>query len=177
LRNEESSLYRQPMNDSEWQEITLALKAGIALINRKTIELLTRRIRDAFEWLDPVMRAYCDITCPNCDDPCCRAKNIFYNRADMLFLIASEITPPPGQTRNRPLESCRYLTPEGCCLPRIARPYVCVWYLCEAQMNLFQGMNASTQRLFVKHLEHLRLARLELESLYESVSPILCVLH
>jgi hypothetical protein len=172
LRTEESSFYRRPMSDSEWQEITALLKSRIALISQRTISLLSGRILEALEWLDPVMKGYCEITCPNCDDPCCTAKNIFYNRADLLFLIASGITAPSGQTRNHPFEPCRYLTPKGCRLHRIARPYVCVWYLCEAQIDLFREESASVQRRYIKHLEQLRLARLELESLYENLSPI-----
>jgi hypothetical protein len=171
LRTEESSLYRQPMSDAEWQGITTALKTGIAQLDQKVIERLAGQILGAFDCLDPVMKGYCGITCPGCNDPCCLAKNIFYNRADLLSLIALGITLPSGQTRTRPCAPCRYLTPHGCRLDRTARPYVCVWYLCETQMDLFRGEKALTQRLFIRQLEQLRLARLELESLYENISP------
>ncbi len=90
----------------------------------------------------------------------------------MLSLLALGISPSSGQTRTVPFEACRYLTPIGCSLHRAVRPYVCVWYLCEAQMELFRSEKASTQRLFVKHLQRLRLARLELESLYENLSQV-----
>jgi hypothetical protein len=169
LRTEESSLYRRPMSDSEWQSIMAALKDEIARLDQKTIERLAGQILGAFRWLDPVMEGYCEITCPSCKDPCCLAKNIFYNRADMLSLIAQGVTPPSGQTRTRPGASCRYLTPHGCRLDRAVRPHVCVWYLCEMQMDLFRGERASTQRLWIKHLEQLRLSRIEIESLHEDI--------
>lgn len=172
MRVEESSVYRRPMSDSEWLEIMAVLKTGIALLNRAAIQSLSGQLREAFSCLDPVMEGYCRITCPDCSDPCCTARNIFFNRADMLSLLALGISPPQGQTRTLPLEACRYLSPKGCRLHRAVRPYVCVWYLCEAQMELFRSESTSTQRLFVKHLQRLRLARLELESLYENLSQI-----
>jgi hypothetical protein len=171
LRIEESSLYRQPMSDSEWQGTLTALKTEIARLDQKAIERLAGQILGALGWLDPVMKRYCKITCPNCNDPCCLAKNIFYNRADILSLIALGITPPSGQTRTRACAPCRYLTPHGCRLERAVRPYVCVWYLCDTQMDLFRGESALTQRFFIKQMEQLRLARIELESLYEGLSP------
>jgi hypothetical protein len=168
LKIEESSLYRQPMNSSQWWEVTEILKTGLALLDQQLAQSIAGQIREALQWLDPVMTEYCASTCPSCNDPCCHAQAIFFNRTDLLSLIASGTSLPPGQTRVSPLAPCRYLQPTGCDLPRIARPYVCVWYLCEAQMDLFGEERAATQRLFVMHLEKIRRNRLRLESLYES---------
>ena len=168
MRIEESSLYRQPMSSSRWREVTERLRTGLALLDQEAVQSSAGQIREALQWLDPIMTRYCAITCPHCKDPCCQAQAIFFNRTDLLFLIASGTSLPPGQTRVSPLAPCRYLQSTGCCLPRTARPYVCVWYLCEAQMDLFGEERAATQRLFVMHLEKIRRNRLRLESLYES---------
>lgn len=170
MRTEESSLFRQPMSESRWQETLVALYAGIARMDPMTVERLARQIREAMDRLDPVMKRYCGITCPECKDPCCRAKNIFYNRADMLSIAALGIPAPPGQTRARHSAACRYLTAHGCGLDRAVRPYVCVWYLCDSQMELFREERAATQRFIVRQMEQLRQARLELEALFESSS-------
>ncbi len=121
-----------------------------------------------YEWLDQAMEKYCKITCPKCKDPCCNATQIFYSQTDMLCMTALDIVLPQGQTRIHPSKPCRYLAPTGCRLPRIARPYVCVWYLCEAQMDLFQQESASTQRHLISALACLRVNRLKLESMIEA---------
>lgn len=155
------------MSDRRWKEIFVVLETKVALLDRGFIQSMTREILDAYEWMAPTMEGYCKISCPSCTDPCCDARQIFYNQTDMLCLAALGISPPPGQTRIHPSDPCRYLTPTGCRLPRIARPYVCVWYLCEAQTDLFQEETPSTQRRFISALECLRVNRLKIESLYE----------
>jgi hypothetical protein len=170
LKTEESSLYRQPMSDLEWQGIMKNFRNRFALIDQEPFQSCAEQIREALQWLDPVMTKYAEITCPQCKDPCCTAHAIFFNQTDMLSLVAMGISLPPGQTRVRPGAPCRYLTPNGCRLQRIARPYVCVWFLCEAQMDLFWEERALTQRHFVKQFEKIRLNRLRLEALYENLS-------
>jgi hypothetical protein len=168
---EESSLWRQPMSDSRWQEVIAGLKTEMALLDQGLVQSLAGRICEAVQRLDSFMTKYCGITCSSCDDPCCSADGIFYNRADMLYLLAMGITSLSGQTRTRPHQPCRYLTSGGCCLPRVARPYVCVWFLCEAQMELFQRESGSTQRQFIRNLESIRADRLRIESLYGNLFP------
>ena len=170
LKTEESSLYLRPMSDPEWQEVVQNLRNRVALISQEPFQSSAAQIGEALQWLDPVMTKYCELTCPQCIDPCCNAHAIFFNQTDMLSLIAMGISILPGQTRVRPDEPCRYLTPKGCHLERVARPYVCVWFLCETQMDLFWEESASTQRHFVKQFENIRLSRLKLEALFESLS-------
>jgi hypothetical protein len=171
LKTEESSLWRQPMSDSQWREVIAGLKTGVAMLDQGSVQSLARQISEAVQWLDSIMTKYCGITCPGCNDPCCSANAIFYNQTDMLSLLVMGINLPPGQTRTHPFQPCRYLTPNGCCLQRIARPYVCVWFLCEAQMDLFRDETGSTQRHFIKSLESIRMNRLRIESLYEKLFP------
>jgi hypothetical protein len=168
---EESSLWRKPMSDSKWQELIADLKSSMAMLDQGSVQPIAKRICHAVQWLDLIMAKYCAITCSSCDDPCCGAEAVFYNRTDMLSLLAMGIAPSPGQTRTSPNQPCRYLTPAGCRLPRIARPYVCVWFLCQAQMELFQSESGSTPREFIRSLESIRADRMRLESLYEIRFP------
>ena len=170
LKTEESSLYRQPMSDPEWQKVTENLRARFGQVDQEPFQSSAAQIREALQWLDRVMTKYCELTCPQCIDPCCNAHAIFFNQTDMLSLIAMGISLPSGQTRVGSGEQCRYLTPNGCRLQRVARPYVCVWFLCETQMDLFWEESALTQRHFVKQFENIRLNRLRLEALYENLS-------
>jgi hypothetical protein len=171
LKTEEPSLLRHPMSDEEWQEATAALSAEMARLDQERIQDLGLQIREALAWLDRIMTRYCGTTCPLCPDPCCRARGIFYNQTDVLALVALKIKHPPGQTRTLPGTPCRYLTATGCCLERIARPYVCVWYLCEAQTELLWEESPGFQRRFIHVLKCIRANRLRLQALFEAPAP------
>jgi len=164
---EESSFLRQPMSDRQWRAHLAALKIRLGSLDREQLHAAAGAIRSARDWLDRLLEQYCQITCPACPDVCCHATRVFFNRTDLLAILALGLNPPPGQTRSVACAPCRYLTPAGCSLERILRPYVCVWYLCEAQMDLFGKEPASVQRRFTATLESLRRARLRLESLFE----------
>jgi hypothetical protein len=168
-KTEESSLYRQPMSDRQWQESLAVLNTRMDLLDQNLVQEATGALRAAYDWLEPIMERYCEITCPACTDFCCQATRVFFNHTDLLTILALGLTPPPGQTRSGAAEPCRYLTPAGCSLKRTVRPYVCVWYLCEAQMALYREEPAKTQRRFVATLESIRANRLRIESHYESL--------
>ena len=195
-KSEESSRYREPMSDSQWQALRSKLARELRELNGNLVERLVEQIQKDIEWLDGHMTRYCEITCPACTDPCCLAQNIFYNRADLLYLVGQKkaATPgpigeqsspapsasryrlhafegPSGQTRRQTADPCRYLAQHGCLLPRIQRPYVCVWFLCEPQMELFACEPAAFQRQFIDVLKNIRTHRLQLESLYEQSFP------
>jgi hypothetical protein len=163
---EEPALYRRPMSDREWQQVLIVLQGRLSALGAETISPLVRSLRERIQWLDAVMVRYCEATCPSCEDPCCHGLQVFYNRTDLLWLLALDEHFPPGQTRRGPTEPCRYLTQNGCILPRMLRPYVCVWFLCEAQVNLLRDEPALFQRHFVRVLEEMRILRLRLETLY-----------
>lgn len=170
LKSEESPLCREPMDDDYWHEIVHTLGEKLASVNREMIQSLASGIREGILQMDAVMSAYCESTCPVCKDPCCEGRKVFYNRTDLLYLIALGEEIPEGQTRQKPLEPCRYLDPNGCRLPRIYRPYICVWFLCDPQIELFSLESPSFQRRFIAVLEEVRICRLYLESLYEHFS-------
>jgi hypothetical protein len=74
---------------------------------------------------------------------------------------------PPGQTRQKPNDPCRYLAVTGCTLARTVRPYVCVWYLCEAHVALLQEEPPGFQRRFLEVMQEIRTCRLKLEGLFD----------
>ena len=166
-KTEESSLYRLPMSDRQWQKNVAVLKMRMDFLDQSLVHEATGALRAAYDWLEPLMERYCEITCPVCTDFCCQATRVFFNHTDLLTILALDLDPPPGQTRSRAAEACRYLTSAGCSLKRTVRPYVCVWYLCEAQMALYREEPALTQRRFVATLASIRTNRLKLESHYE----------
>lgn len=166
-KTEESSLYRQPLSDRQWQEILAVLKTRMGLLDPRLLQEASCAVRAAHVWLDEVMARYCEAVCPTCRDVCCQAAGVFFNLTDLLVILALGLDPPPGQTRSCAFDPCRYLTRTGCSLKRPLRPYVCVWYLCEAQMDLYREEPASIQRHFVATVESLRGHRLRIEAEYE----------
>jgi hypothetical protein len=168
VKAEETSFYREPMSDSRWQAICEKLQARVLQLPQEQPASLLRQIYQGIQWLDQPMTDFCQATCPTCADPCCTGRAIFFNQADILCLVARRgANLPPGQTRAKAEELCRYLGSDGCRLDRYQRPYVCVWFLCEPQMDIFNTLPSSFQRQFINVLRNIRICRLQLESLYE----------
>jgi hypothetical protein len=142
-------------------------RSELALLDPGETQFLARRVAEGIRSLDPTMSRYCELTCPQCEDPCCTGHEVFFNQADLLYLAAMQGDAPPGQTRTRATDPCRYLEPGGCALARSLRPYVCVWFLCDAQMQCFREETAGFQRQFIRTLQEIRSSRLRLERAYE----------
>ena len=171
-KTEESSWYREPMTDLQWQTICRGLQGQLRKLDQHQIQWLARQVYQGIHWLDPHMNAYCQATCPTCGDPCCDGRKVFFNRVDLLYLASlGDVGPPIGQTRTEPGAMCRYLGPTGCLLARMQRPYVCVWFLCEPQMELLNATPGSFQRQLINVLTNIRSCRLKLESLFEELHP------
>ena len=90
------------------------------------------------------------LTCSFCPQPCCVAARVWLDLADLLVLHLAGLPIPPAQLRAAHHQSCRYLGPRGCRLPRTARPFVCTWYHCPTQMarrgDLGQGLAGELTR-------------------------------
>jgi hypothetical protein len=167
-KTEESYRYREPLTDSQWQAIWHELHRQVHRLDQDQVQWLAEQIYQGLLWLDRPMTEYCSVTCPSCSDPCCSATSVFFNQADILYLTAQQHVPPPlGQTRTQASAPCRYLSPEGCLIARSQRPYVCVWFFCESQMEILNSAPTSFHRQLIQVVQHLRACRLQLESLYE----------
>lgn len=165
-RAEESSLYRRPLSDGQWRQILSGLAAQYNRLGSPAMSAATAAIAAGIDWLDRPMQAYCQSTCADCPDPCCSARKVFFRLSDLLYLVVLDEALPLGQTRQQAGESCRYLGPAGCLLPRRYRPYVCTWFLCAPQMERFNQEPPAFQRRFIQALTTIRAARLDLEAAY-----------
>ncbi len=167
---EESGNYREPMTDSAWRLALNGIEAWLAALpasEREHARQIASNIKERIEWLDAPMSAYCFATCPQCEDPCCNGRRVFYNQSDLIYLSALGDKIPPGQTRRHATQACRYLSPRGCLVPRPYRPYVCVWFLCEPQLEMLRQERVSFERRFVAVLQEIRDLRLQLEAWFE----------
>jgi hypothetical protein len=161
---------RRPLAPHAWRHLNAALEAWFR--GRPDIWSQARRlaegILDLIRWLDPFFERYERECYPRCADPCCTARQVFFDRADLLFFHALPTAVPEAQTRALENEPCRYLTSRGCALPRFTRPHVCNWFLCDLQYRCLTREPARIQRAFTKKLEELRHHRLTLSLLYDS---------
>lgn len=97
---------------------------------------LASQISRLLTGMDRGMDQICGRTCPECRDNCCARATIWYDFRDLLFLYFSGQPLPDRQIEKQskgPSRVCMHLTPEGCALPRLQRPFVCTWYLCPRQ--------------------------------------------
>jgi len=88
-------------------------------------------LADLFDLLTPT-------TCAVCRDPCCRHAKVWIDFKDLLFLHLHGVPRPSHQLRRNLHEPCRYLGHRGCRLPRLARPWICTWYICPDQRQAIQ---------------------------------------
>lgn len=159
--------YKQPINRNQWRRALNILQENVTPEIRQRYAMLALGIREGLLWADDIMNRYCAITCDECHSPCCNANGIYYDRADLLYLLALDADLPAGQTREKSGDACRYLTPEGCLLPRMCRPFICTWYLCEPQMTFFQSEPTRFQREFTAIMQTIRRCRLQINALHD----------
>ena len=106
------------------------------------------RYKDGLEGLFPVFDRYTALVCPYCASVCCLKALAAFDFKDLLMMHALDLDPPPHQLRLREHESCRFIGPDGCLLPRIKRPFICTWYMCAPMLELYRQERPRLQRWF-----------------------------
>jgi hypothetical protein len=118
-----------------WREANESLAYGLQRHRKRLAEAfcIAGRVRDRLTSIFPIMDALCAQACPGCMDICCRRAWVWADFRDLLFLHLAGIPVPEAQLISRRGGRCRYVTPAGCRLARLQRPFVCTWYVCPAQ--------------------------------------------
>ncbi len=107
---------------------------------------LAAQTENLLESVFSLMDELCAETCPDCREACCRVAKLWYNFPDLLFLHLNGLEPAPGQPHREYHLHCRYLSEQGCMLPRIRRPWICTWYLCPPQTSLLRKRGKTVRR-------------------------------
>ncbi len=143
-----------------------------------SLEYLTRRhrarlakaysIADSIEAalldISPDISELCIISCVPCRDICCKRATVWYDLRDSLFIHLRSHGFLQSQLFKKPGESCSCLTPSGCRIPRLRRPFVCTWYFCPAQTAILQGKEAAAlKKKLDDSLEKIKRERRHLE--------------
>jgi hypothetical protein len=132
-----------------WQAVTAALAHHLVLPHFRACPALRRKaiaVRHLIECLDPPMDELARHTCVDCVDPCCVRATLWYDTVDLLVMGLFQSPWPEGQPMAAAGETCRYLGPVGCRLPRPRRPWICTWYLCPRQTARLDAAHGRLRR-------------------------------
>jgi len=113
--------------------------------------------------LFPILDDLCLNTCPWCPEPCCLTAKVWFDFKDLLFLHLARkpipLNPPLSALEN----TCRYLSPKGCTLPRSSRPWICTWYLCPVQTAILRKRDSLQYDAFNQIVQEIKVLREALE--------------
>jgi len=125
---------------------------------------LAQKVRTRLASIHSLLDDLCGLTCPWCPDSCCLTARVWIDFKDLLFLHLIGHSIPRGQLSSSFQETCRYLSPRGCKLPRISRPWVCTWYLCPTQKANLYHKDRHVQDRFSQAIAAIKLDRNEMEA-------------
>lgn len=156
-----------------WRAVTAALDHHLGLphfhgqgnVRQKADAILALMAR-----LDRPMDALSRVTCPTCEDPCCRRATLWYDFVDLLVMGSTCQPWPPGQPMTVVGAQCRYLGPTGCRLPRIRRPWICTWYLCPRQTAHLEATWPSQRVAITRMIAGVKQLRKALEDAFIDVA-------
>ncbi len=138
--------------------------------------VMAMRIRERIAAMDGPLSQLGSHTCSQCRAICCGHAHAYYDFKDLIFLHLGRVALPAHQTFEKPRQTCRYLAADGCCLPRLQRPFICTWYLCAAQKTRLAQSAKSMQHFLLNSLEAIKSGRKQMETTYvQATAGRLCV--
>lgn len=144
-----------------WEEANFTLAEFIRQ-NRpylRRAEAATRQLAQQLHGLYPLLDGLCRSTCRYCPDPCCLRALVWFDFGDLIFMHLQGLTIPEGQLISRSGETCRYCGPRGCRLPRLKRPWICIWYLCPAQSARLRMKTVAVRSAHARHVSEVKRLR------------------
>lgn len=126
-------------------------------------------IKNALMQLYPIMDTLCLNTCRFCPDPCCLYARVWVDFRDLLFMHLAGAPIPYAQLITPLKMRCRYISPKGCLLPRISRPWACTWYLCHTQMTRLRNRQIDAHQIVHALFEEIKKSRKKMEDIFINV--------
>ncbi len=153
---------------ASWQEAVDSVNYHITLnaIKMDNARKYALDIDRSMESLFPILDELCSTTCFMCPDPCCLKATVWFDLKDMLFLHLGALPVPEAQPTNEKETVCRNIGPQGCRLPRKARPWMCTLYICPSQMILLREKRPEEQEVFNNTMAEIKQWRKNLEEAY-----------
>lgn len=139
------------------QQYSVKLSSAVALAAS-----LHRRLESIFSLLDDL----CLETCPRCPNPCCLHASPWFDFRDLIFLHLNSLAIPISQTIEALNDTCRYVSPRGCKLTRISRPWICTWYLCSVQTANLKSRRIHQGKRLRSAIDELKALRKDMEEVF-----------
>ena len=127
---------------------------------------IAREVRSRLASIFPFLNDLCMATCRCCPEPCCLTASPWYDFRDLLFLHLSLLEIPRSQPVHDYKDTCCYLSPRGCTLSRITRPWICTWYLCPTQAANMKRRNRRQWETINRTVSEFKRGREQLEVEY-----------
>ena len=105
---------------------------------------IAERLHDEYQLLFPAIEKLSATTCSKCKNPCCLHAKPYFDFRDLIYLQLTDEQLPEMQTIADRTDQCRYITPTGCNLKRLQRPWICTWYICPSQLTLITTESIAT---------------------------------
>lgn len=158
-----------------WREVNQSISYLIDLYCPALVRaaVWARYVRQNLKAIFPLMDELGMNACPWCPEPCCISASVRFDFRDLLFLHLSHQFRPEAQLISDPNETCRYLTPKGCALPRMSRPWACTWYLCPTQITRLRA-KTSEHDAFQQRVILIKTGRQAMEDAFISISTPNC---
>ena len=150
----------------EWSQVVMSIPAAVANIGGEVNHLreIALRIKDLYSELDGLFDSLVARTCCNCTTICCTVATVWYDLRDILFLYLADSQLPRHQITRNADRTCVNLTPQGCCLNRRKRPFICTWYVCATQKDVLLRQEHGAGKEIFTNIAQLKTARNELEN-------------
>jgi hypothetical protein len=124
-------------------------------------------LRAQFQAIDPFLQKQTMHVCPHCSSVCCIDRHSSFDLYDLLYIFCLDMPIPTYATDRAETDPCQFLTTNGCCMPRHARPFRCTWHFCDTLIAHFQTIPAKTVRQYHDMFRNLQETRYELLQLIE----------
>ncbi len=132
---------------------------------------LAWEIHRGFSSIFPLLDELCAETCPWCPDSCCARAVIWFDIKALPVLPFLGRPPPAAQPRPTPSSVCRHLGPGGCRLPRMARPWICTWYLCPTQKGALAKKSPGARQSLESAIREIKKARKAMAAEFHEAAP------
>jgi hypothetical protein len=134
--------------DPQWEKTNCALAQVLTRHHRdlKAAIAIAREIGRGIDELAEQMAILCLRTCRFCPEPCCITNTVWFDFRDLLLCHLLRQHIPVRQAVSDLNAACPFLSHHGCRLLPRSRPWMCLQYLCPAQLNILnrQGLSAAT---------------------------------
>ena len=130
----------------------------------KHTAIVAQEIKFGLNSIFSILDELCSHSCPWCPEPCCLNAIVWFDFKDLLYLHINKLPISPAQPKVNLSTPCKYLGPNGCRLPRIARPWICTWYLCPTQTANLRNAHQDYHNVLKQNFAQIKSGRKLLEN-------------